>query len=59
MTKVREAPPTVTVIDAYCAQYRSLFADVRHFEQFTALHLGVLVETRAEVAPASGSRGQG
>ena len=46
MTKVREATHTVAFVDEYCAQYRALFANVRHFEQFTALHLGLLAETK-------------
>ena len=48
MTRVRPATPTVAFIDQYCAQYRGLFHNVRHFEQFTALHLGLLAETRSE-----------
>src|SRR5258706_154739 len=46
MTRVRPATPTVAFIDQYCAHYRGLFHNVRHFEQFTALHLGLLAETR-------------
>src|SRR5260370_15648817 len=46
MTRVRPAAPTVAFIDQYCAQYRPLFHNVRHFEHFTALHLGMLDETR-------------
>jgi len=51
MSKVRPAIPTVGFIDQYCAQYRSLFTDVRRFEQFTALHLGLLAETRRKSLP--------
>ena len=40
MSKTRPATPTVAFIDEYCARYRDLFHHVRHFEQFTALHLG-------------------
>jgi hypothetical protein len=42
MSKTRPATPTVAFIDQYCARYRDLFHNVRHFEQFTALHLEVL-----------------
>jgi hypothetical protein len=55
MTKVREAAHTVACVDEYCAHERArtrtnaheraLFANVRHFERFTALHLGPLAET--------------
>lgn len=51
MTKVREATHTVAFVDDYCAHYRALFANVRHFEQFTALHLGLLAETKRKSLP--------
>jgi SRSO17 transposase len=54
MTRVRPATPTVAFIDQYCAQFRSLFHNVRHFEQFTALHLGLLAETRRKTLPRLG-----
>jgi SRSO17 transposase len=54
MTRVRPAAPTVAFIDQYCGQYRSLFHNVRHFEQFTALHLGLLAETRRKSLPRLG-----
>ncbi len=55
MTRVRPATPTVAFIDQYCAQYRSLFHNVRHCEQFTALHLGLLAETRRKSLPRLGT----
>ena len=39
MTKPREPLPTVAFIDDYCAHYRTLFPNVRQFEQFTHLEL--------------------
>lgn len=54
MTRVRPAAPTVAYIDQYCASYRGLFHNVRHFEQFTALHLGLLAETRRKSLPRLG-----
>jgi SRSO17 transposase len=54
MSKVRPATPTVAFIDQYCARYRDLFHNVRHFEQFTALHLGLLAETRRKSLPRLG-----
>jgi len=55
MSKTRPATPTVAFIDRYCAQYRSLFRNVRHFGQFTALHLGLLAETRRKSLPRLGT----
>jgi SRSO17 transposase len=54
MSKARPATPTVAFIDDYCARYRDLFRNVRHFEQFTALHLGLLAETRRKTLPRLG-----
>jgi SRSO17 transposase len=54
MSKTRPATPTVAFIDQYCAQYRFLFQNVRHFEHFTALHLGLLAETRHQSLPRLG-----
>ncbi len=46
MTRVRAATPTVAYVDEYCAHYRALFSNVRHFERFTQLHLDLLAETK-------------
>jgi SRSO17 transposase len=54
MTRVRPATPTVAFIDQYCAPYRGLFHNVRPFEPFTALHLGLLAETRRKSLPRLG-----
>jgi SRSO17 transposase len=54
MSRIRPATPTVAFIDEYCAQYRSLFSTVRHFEHFTALHVGLLAETRHKSLPRLG-----
>jgi SRSO17 transposase len=54
MTRTRPATPTVAFLDEYCAQYRGLFHNVRPFEQFTALHLGLLAETRHKSLPRLG-----
>lgn len=52
MTKARPAAPTVTFIDEYCAKYQDLFPDVRSFEQFKLLHLGVLADLPRKSLPA-------
>jgi SRSO17 transposase len=51
MTRGREAAQTVAFVDDYCAHYRSVFANVRHFEQFTQLELGLLAETKRKSLP--------
>jgi SRSO17 transposase len=54
MSKTRPATATVAFIEQYCARYRDLFHNVRHFEQFTAVHLGLLAETRRKSLPRLG-----
>jgi hypothetical protein len=38
----REAQPTVSFIDEYCAGYKDLFPEVRSYECFKYLHLGII-----------------
>jgi hypothetical protein len=38
----REAQPTVGFIDEYCAGYKDLFPEVRSYECFKYLHLGII-----------------
>ena len=59
MTRVRAPAPTVAFVDEYCAQYRPLFTNVRHFEQFTQLHLGLLAETKRKSLPRLAKTAQG
>ena len=56
MTKIREAAHTVALIDEYCAHSRKLFANVRHCEQFTALHLGLPAGSSAGIGHSDGLR---
>jgi SRSO17 transposase len=51
MVEPREAVRTVTFIDNYCAVYRDLFADVRSFEAFKYLHLGMISEISRKSLP--------
>ena len=44
MSMPREPKPTVSFVDQYCAYYRAVLPEVRSFEQFTALHLGMIAE---------------
>jgi SRSO17 transposase len=52
MTTAREAATTVSFVDQYCSQYRSLFSDVRGFERFKSLQLGLLSEVKRKTFPA-------
>lgn len=51
-TPVREANSTVAFIDHYCWLYRNLFSNVRNFESFKYLHLGMLSEIPRKSLPA-------
>lgn len=52
VTLRRTAVSTVAFIDNYCQYYCSLFEDVRHFEAFKFLHLGMLSEIPRKSLPA-------
>jgi SRSO17 transposase len=52
MTLARQAQSTVTFVEEYCAQYQDLFPDVRSFEQFMYLHVGMLSEIKRKSLPA-------
>jgi SRSO17 transposase len=43
---VEPRPPitTVSFIDDYCNHYQDLFSDVRNFEAFKFLHIGMISE---------------
>jgi SRSO17 transposase len=48
----REAKETVKFVDEYCEQYRELFTDVRSFEYFKELHIGLIGEVPRKSLPA-------
>ena len=50
-TPRREAVNTVAFIDKYCQHYYSIFEDVRDFEAFKYLHLGILSEIPTKSLP--------
>ncbi len=52
MTAVRPATSTVAFVDTYCAAYRDLFSDVRSFDHFTRLHLGLISDVARKSLPA-------
>jgi SRSO17 transposase len=51
MVEPREPQPTIRFIDEYCYWYQSLFSDVRSFEAFKHLHVGMLSEVKRKTLP--------
>ncbi|MDX2096821.1 MAG: IS701 family transposase [Leptolyngbyaceae cyanobacterium bins.59] len=47
----RAAQPTVAFIDDYCAEYKDLFKEVRNYECFKYLHLGILSPIKRKSLP--------
>ena len=47
----RDAHPTVALIDEYCAEYRDLFKEVRNYECFKYLHLGIISPIKRKSLP--------
>jgi SRSO17 transposase len=52
MTIPRTATPTLTFVDEYCSRYQDLFPDVRSYEQFKLLHVGLLADLPRKSLPA-------
>jgi hypothetical protein len=51
MTKVPEPAHTVGSVDDCCTNYRPVFQNGLHFEQFTQLEMGLLAETKRKSLP--------
>src|SRR6476469_10039540 len=47
----RSPHPTVALIDEYCAEYRDLFKEVRNYECFKYLHLGIIAPLKKKSLP--------
>ena len=47
----RDAQPTVSVIDQYCQCYKDLFPEVRSYECFKYLHLGIIAPIKKKSLP--------
>jgi len=47
----RDAQPTVSFIDKYCAGYKDLFPEVRSYEGFKYLHLGIISGIKRKSLP--------
>jgi len=52
MSKARQAIPTVTFVDEYYRLYQDLLPDIRSFEHFKFLHVGMLSEIKRKTLPA-------
>lgn len=52
MVEPRAAKPTVRFVDEYCEYYRALFAEVRSFEAFKHLHVGMISEAKRKSLPS-------
>ena len=52
MIAPREARPTVKFVDEYCEDYRKLFPEVRSFEAFKQLDVGIVSEIKRKSLPA-------
>jgi SRSO17 transposase len=48
----RKPRSTLNVVDQYCALYQDLFADVRSFNHFKGLHVGLISEMPRKSLPA-------
>jgi SRSO17 transposase len=51
MGKPRPPKPTVQFVDEYCQVYQDLFPEVRSFEAFKYLHLGMISEIKRKTLP--------
>jgi SRSO17 transposase len=52
MTQPRPAKATVKFVDNYCQWYQSLFPEVRSFEAFKHLHVGMISDIKRKSLPA-------
>jgi len=52
MSATREARPTIRFVDEYCQLFAGLFCEVRSFEAFKLLHLGMISEIKRKSLPA-------
>lgn len=52
MSSSRDARPTLTFVDEYCQLFQALFPEVRSFEAFKLLHLGLISDIKRKSLPA-------
>lgn len=51
MVEPREPQATVGFVDEYCQTYQKLFSDVRNYEYFKFLHMGMISELPRKSLP--------
>lgn len=51
MLQPRLPTPSVNFVDEYCAAYQTLFPQVRSFEAFKHLHLGMISDIKRKSLP--------
>ena len=51
MTNPRSPKATVSFVDSYCALYKHLFSEVRSYESFRDLHLGMISDIKRKTLP--------
>jgi SRSO17 transposase len=52
MPSSRSARPTIRFVDEYCQLFEDLFPEVRSYEAFKLLHLGMISEVKRKSLPA-------
>jgi len=52
MFSEREPASTIKFVDDYCQWYRKLFPEVRSFEAFKYLHVGMISDIKRKTLPA-------
>ncbi len=52
MVEPRQSAPTVKFVDEYCQLYQNLFPEVRSFEAFKYLHVGMVSDIKRKTLPA-------
>ena len=52
MSLPRDPSPTIEFIDQYCQLFKDLFSEVRSYEAFKLLHLGMVSEIKRKSLPA-------
>ena len=52
MVTPRKARPTLRFVDEYCELYADLFPEVRSFEAFKYLHIGMISDLKRKTLPA-------
>ena len=52
MVEPRQPVPTVKFIDEYCQIYQNIFPEVRSFEAFKYLHVGIISDIKGKTLPS-------